>query len=87
MAYFIEKAAAMKNTSEDEELPEELYRQLTVAQIIALKKKIPNICKGYSSYREEFKRKYEESLSKYKPIPELAFEEKEEKISKCLSII
>lgn len=47
-----------KHSSEEEEFPEELNRTLTLAQIEALKKRMPNLFKSYSYYREQFRHKY-----------------------------
>ncbi len=44
-----------KQSSEEEEFPEEFYNTLTLEQIEALKTKLPNVFKGYSYYRQQFR--------------------------------
>ena len=41
-----------KQSSEEEEFPEEFHQLMTTEQILALKKRLPNLFKGYSFYRE-----------------------------------
>jgi len=51
LASFLKKAMENKNSSEEEEFPEELHHTLTTAQIEALKKRLPNLFKGYNYYK------------------------------------
>ena len=76
LAGFLTKAMENKHSSEEEEFPEDLSHTLTTAQIEALKKRLPNLFKGYNFYREEFRQKYEEKLRSFKSLNELSFEEK-----------
>ena len=58
LAAFLTKAMENKHSSEEEEFPEEFHRILTTVQIEALKTRLPNLFKGYTYYREQFRHKY-----------------------------
>lgn len=74
LAHVISLAMKKKQTSEDEEFPPEMMTTLTQAQIEALKKRLPNLFKGYEFYKESFRIRYSEKLRNFKRLNRLSFE-------------